>query len=1783
MAAATPGIDRARAKIQGLLDDPTLPRTTPSDTALYTALKNNKYTFGDETRLKIAKDFNGTSGIQTNTVLEQDETSNTSWRFPVDTDNNGKYDSYTVYTINFRSPTRDSTTGKFNRDRSPLDARTPPMDNGAIGGQCEAALGTTASLVGDSGWYKSGGVLKKSFFVFVANVPITDATGLGTNYEKYVGNKGFSALEFQQDISRIPISNNAVWFEDDIDVSLSTDFRLNGRVFTNSNLLVRGVDTTNQVAFYQISSPKSCYYQAENSKMIVGGNVAHGGVIQSDAAGTSYIQVHRFDGQNTDPVTTEGISDTNKTTDQSGGANVAYNVQAYNQRIAKMVDVAFNITGKPALTSSTALNTFTSYPQEVIDRFKDRYGTKPPDDILKEELENYFRQRTRRVPYSEVTFGGDAFVGITDPNTASTLFSSTTPVTPQDAWMNVTNISPLTLNTGSNLMRLYATEPTTQQQTGKEFNLGDRIIVGNNLPQRWLIDTTSTPRKFANPKQAQTITGINWNTSGGGNSNVVRTRISQVETQPDLGNTDRNGYWETEASKTPGTTENSGGLRIVTGAGIYRNPSSTSTALKPTAFLPTATFKFATGVSAPSAPTLAGTATAYRPVWPDSMPMKGGASDPATAQPDLLMRATVLYHYKSTAGTDQLPIACVSSYLDPTDATTAKNKINTDGGYGTDTTNGRSNNGLVYDSPYGAGATSRSFSTYLGELRAQGAAMFPNGRLANKPLHDALKKLDSSGSVNSSQTITLADWSAIDAAVCGLKILTDSSFIPSTAPVIPHGTIKEAAFLDGRQIKSLKASSTSNQIAELDSQVTNTSYDLPLEQRQPLEIRVTDIDLGVLKAQTIGTADATTDANNKQEYWLPNSGLIYATREDALSDVSAADSTVNFPDVADTNPTTTELVSPADLKLSPTRRPHGIRLINGGNLARKTFYRIAEKGLILASNLPVYVKADANGNFNKHDYEEFTTALASDWGNFYINATSGTARTTLEPNFACRTGQTGCGTSGDNWRPTTIIADAVTLLSNSFQDGFRANGDYDLGNWAGNSVASARLDNGFWFNNFVTSTNWNASTGYPSAKTSYLTNGVTPIQRRVNFPEYIMEICRKIPLSQCQSEDWVVGFDQDGDGALTTAEQNIRANQLGEALVTLGKTDTNTNGKLEDAEVGWGTAFGTGNKSPLARLGAGTTARPALVTADQRYARRVAFARNNGNALVFTQIASKPVAKPIGVGCPLSTTNASFENNGCEYPSTNTWTAGTHYATATDNALWFRTTEDVTGDPSLSVSYDKNRPLAYLPPSSGRKLILPDTLCFDSSSLVDCSTTGNPPPSGTVNLNLPTTDQATDYTVCLDSNSGSNAGFSKNYQVTTIGGTGNCPQVSGNDNDPRDAIDTAFTTLKNFTPTITATVTGSGTSARINTQTWTATSQVTVVDLGNGNTISSGAVLTLDGGTQSNAIFVIQSSGSTTFEGSGGGVTLKLTNVKANNVFWVQGTGSLNLNAAPAASPHRLAGNFLGKNAIPNLGDNARIDGGRFLGYTSAPNPGAFTFTAVASDAQPLLTPMLQIHTPEGTPSITASTVFSGAIETNWLPVATSGTTTFNAAFVTGDTGARPSETNGGLTNFVRFAENWSGKTARISGSFIQTKKSAFATAPMQPADPTIITTSLFYSGTGITTPAYATNSTDGFRYRGGAFSRRSPFYSPANRQWGFDVALLTQLPDLFAQRFTLPPTSPPNEYFREVSRDDAWIQTLLCAGAANDRLGGSGATYTSSAVSTEYRPSNCPTIPANS
>ncbi|MFN6518096.1 MAG: hormogonium polysaccharide biosynthesis protein HpsA [Nostoc sp. CreGUA01] len=1535
--AATPAIDRARAKLDALIEDPTLPRGIPSDNALYDALKKDKYRLGDETRLKLALEFNGITGIQIGNInnngtpsdtsddfVDEDETLKTAWKYAVDTDNNGLKDTFTLYGIYFRTPPRNSA-GQFTRERKALEARTPPMDNDSSNQQCNAS--GFSSLVGNSSWYKlNSGNLGKSFFVYTVNVPITQLGSLSnTEYEPFKGNKSVVALEFQQDRSRVPLANNAVWFENDLEVIVggSTKLLLNGRVHTNSNLLVGVVGTggsDGNITFRQVSSKTSCFYNLENGQITVGGNVGNGSLSQTSANSVNVDLYKGFGNADvkSNPATING---TNKSTDATGGGSIGFNDAAYNQRIAAMKTTAIALcTTCTSATTGSALKTAvaeSSYPADVKNNVDTKVQT--TDDvttakkILSDEIEIYLRNRTRRVPFAEVP---DA----TGTGATTGYSAITTSLEPQASWrepLNASNeftgvaTSPPSVDTS----QLQATQPNLQKKQGVQTKLGDRVFVGNNLPALWLKDGKYVGPEAEQPILSSTGTAVNWTISG--SEPPARWRNTQIQALADLGLSDRNGFWEENAAKNPvNDLDNVGGVRIVTGAGIYVDGLGSTVNTTTGPFYP----RDHTTLGSFLPPT--GDITV---VWPDTMPMSKPGSN---LKGDLLMRATAVYHYKVDHGTDQQPIACVSSYYDPSNENTVKNRINQDGGYGVDTTNGRSNNGVVYSYPTtGRGAF---FTTNKTSLQLQANLKFPNGRWVNKPLQVALEnmKATNAGTVPDtvpSSGLQLADYSAIDTALCAISILSnEAGFVATPSDQPKHGAIKEATFLDAREVKQMSTSSSP------------TTYNLDLEQRQPLEIRVTDIDL----SSSIGIATTAITAN---EYLLPYSGIIYASRDDGLRDESDTSSE-------------SELLSPTDFRLDSTRRPNGIRLINGGTLARTSAntYNAKEKGLILITNLPAYIK----GNFNLHRTSTSTTTEIEEFTEIESGSVNFYDRSTANTNFACRAGRTGCpATGGDLWRPATIIADSMTLLSDSFVDGVRRFSDYDLNNNTGITVEDGlssttvptderrrnRLKNGFWENSYATSSFWTGHSngnGYPRTPAigSYLTNGVTPIQRRVKGqPLYVMEICRKLPVSECGPNDWYVGFDRTGDGILSPLERNIKTYQLGQAIL-------NANGGTMPSD--WTTAFTTGSntKSIRERLGAGDTGSDRLslqdrLDTDRLYPRRVAFARDNNNNLVTS---SSGFYKPMGVGCPLDTTGSAYSDNGCTY--------GTNYGLVdtTNNiyALWFRTTNSTTNAGDIAqATYASDRPLFYYPP-------------------IDADGDGSP-------------------------------------------------------------------------------------------------------DL----------------------------------------------------------------------------------------------------------------------DGQPLLVPVLQIHDANSTPTnlrTDAAAVAAGDdFRTNWLQQASN--TIFNATFVLGNSPSRTDEISAGLQNFVRFLENWESRTAKISGSFIQLKRSSFSTAPIasiftnrqtNAAASAIYNLSLFdYS-----LDTYPTRNGDGIL----------PFYfAPTNRNWGFDVGLLSEQPDLFAQRFTAPPTGRPNEFFREVGRDDPWVKTLLCAGEASNQTGipttGVTVTYTN-AVPSQYRPSGCPSsIPSDS
>lgn len=1218
--AASPALDRARAKLDKLFDDRRLPRATPSDTALETTLKTylNEYSFGDETQLNV--NYGSEIALPT------------AWMFPIDTNNNGKFDTYTLYGIYFRNP--PITGGSYSRARNPLEARTPPMTSGSISNGCQDTLGTSATLVGSTGWFNIAGKLKKSFFVYTANVPITSLPTTDTDkYETFQGNKGFSGLEYQQDRVQLPLVNNAVVYDDDVELTPGTAFNLNGRILTNSNFLTGS--NGNTVTLYQVSSKNSCFYDDENAKIVVGGNLG-AGLFTSDTDDASKTTVvHLFRGLGADPQTSSSVVNVLENKSVAGTANkIAYNSLAYVQRINLLVQAQAN-------------NAPSTDPQEVQDGITQQLkvlnldtstaSTDLQASIRNNQLGLYFKKRTRRVPYAEILFGNNALSTYT---TTTVLQGSGNSLRPPDTWVypfdptdgktrtNYANLALKANTSDSSKLLPSATEPTKQQQVGKEQYLGDRILLGNNLPGLWWNGTTFIG---SDSTDTQSITGINWDDP----STANRTRRSRVQQLADLGTVDRDGDWEASAATIPSTPQDSvGGLRVVTGAGIYL-PSNLTVSSSQANFTAAATQIWSDMMPVPSETATVGTSV-------DARDVTGGfdySTIQVSSQPYLRMRATAVYHYQASgySPTSPTPIACISSYYDPTNTTTAHNLNSLPSATGfiyDKAANGLSNNGIVYPAP------TKTVSDYQYLLNYEASLKYLNGRTVNEVLKNSLAKTASSR--------TLSEQSAIDSAICAIQIL-DGTLSPSTTPVIPHGAIYETAFLDARQIKAIHKDLSSPGVqtfinadgVNVDSTGTvvaspSTDYELAKETRQPLEIRTTVLDYNALRLKSYGTATI-------QEYLIPNSGIIYATRDDALLDLSASSS--NGKDAQKSS-------SPVDFKLDPTRRPNAIMLINGdptnnpnGSIWRTSNYRDGEKGLILASNLPVYIK----GDFNIHTQEEFTTALDSDWINFYTRTAS-----TRNPNFACRKNDPrlpNC-TTGDAWRPASVLSDAVTLLSNNFQRGYRSDGDYDLNNNLGDSTSiTAFRKNGFALINrsgvVVTTNNANVinaawydiSTAAPSStsiKSSYLNNFVTPIQRVKNtttssdnsqalvtapvaVPEYLMEYCPKLPVSACTDpiNDWVIA-------PASTASSAI------------------------------------GQPFSLTTYKAGTSAQLPVDPNNKRYPRRVAFKRDSAGNVLLDH--SKPIILGIKGGLIKDFPIYNFANSADDRPDPKI------------NGLWFRTT-----------------------------------------------------------------------------------------------------------------------------------------------------------------------------------------------------------------------------------------------------------------------------------------------------------------------------------------------------------------------------------------------------------------------------------------------------------------------------------------------------------------------------
>jgi hypothetical protein len=235
--------------------------------------------------------------------------------------------------------------------------------------------------------------------------------------------------------------------------------------------------------------------------------------------------------------------------------------------------------------------------------------------------------------------------------------------------------------------------------------------------------------------------------------------------------------------------------------------------------------------------------------------------------------------------------------------------------------------------------------------------------------------------------------------------------------------------------------------------------------RDLMATRVLDLDLNLLRTNVIASGAGS-------DTWLPKLSIVYAFREDAIREdmivrpASATASCANDaeiqggagcimnaigefqnPDGTATNlaqdpPLTANGISPkaVDYYADPDRLPNGFRLQNGETIKRDGD---DGRGLSFISDDPVYIQ----GNFNLHldangnRIEEFQEKLPEDGEfnpqEFYDD------RVNLEPAFARQ--------DTDSWRPTELLSDSITLLSENFCDGSAADLFLTAGGASGNA------------------------------------------------------------------------------------------------------------------------------------------------------------------------------------------------------------------------------------------------------------------------------------------------------------------------------------------------------------------------------------------------------------------------------------------------------------------------------------------------------------------------------------------------------------------------------------------------------------------------------------------------------------------------------------------------------------------------------------------------------------
>ncbi|MEO0853227.1 MAG: hypothetical protein AAFY15_06955, partial [Cyanobacteria bacterium J06648_11] len=249
-------VDRARAKLDYLFNPNTqaggrLPQGRPSNSLLVSLLLDGTAVNGVSASPPVA----GSSlsfQLQDESPLVLDPTTPApAWWFNVDTNNDGTADAVTGYAILTNTTNAAGTlrvedglvdTVKANN----LIVRNIALKGNANSGTCLSAAGAGLPIDAEGSWFRtSQGNFVKPIQVVAVTLPIADSSG---------DTRAVSAMQMQQDRYRQGLSEYGAYFRADLEVFPGPQFNWNGKVYSESNIMIGG---NNRFEAYLISDVDS--------------------------------------------------------------------------------------------------------------------------------------------------------------------------------------------------------------------------------------------------------------------------------------------------------------------------------------------------------------------------------------------------------------------------------------------------------------------------------------------------------------------------------------------------------------------------------------------------------------------------------------------------------------------------------------------------------------------------------------------------------------------------------------------------------------------------------------------------------------------------------------------------------------------------------------------------------------------------------------------------------------------------------------------------------------------------------------------------------------------------------------------------------------------------------------------------------------------------------------------------------------------------------------------------------------------------------------------------------------------------------------------------------------------------------------------------------------------------------------------------------------------------------------------------------------------------------------